>query len=251
MLILRVPFIVWLLTVTLLLVGCDDGADVERPRSEPRALDLIEDLDWDAFRDAFMTLDGLPHLIHFEAQASRSEETPYNTSMRLDKMPGQDEYAVTEAASSGDVSRSIFSGLHRDSGAAGFVEIPHLILEEDPPFLDPLNRTAYSFTMAGDTTVGDATFSVIQIERVAGEDRGKPYESVRLLIAANTLAGAEMHLNEQTLFYSEQSDRKVILRRDDSGRLIPREVAIQSRIKNLLSPTRHVSGRWLVEVGTS
>ncbi len=215
--------------------------------SDPQALALVEGLDSGTIAAAFDALDDVPHEVRFMATSTQADQEPFVSSMRLHREAGAENYDIVSIDTSGAVSAGIFSAFHPGRGEPDVTSLPDIMLEEDPPFFDARNRAAFIYSTAGDTLIDGRPVQVIAIERAPGEDRGKPYEAVRLYVDGQALIGIYMLIDERTLFFGDRSERRIFLSRDLDGKRLPREIEVRSNIKNFLSSTRQVTGEWLIE----
>lgn len=239
----------WLAVLLLsgLLVGCDRAHDAAPAESDPEALALVDELNVGTFRAAFDALQDVPHTVSFDVSATRGDDAPFTSSIQRRRPAGSNQYETIGADTTGQVSSSIFAAFHRDSDPLDIASIPDLILEEDPSFLDPLNRSSFIYSLAPDTMLFGRPFSVMTIDRVPGEDRGKPYESIKLLLDERTLVGIEILVDERTVFFGDRSERKVVLEDESSGQWLPHEIEIRSSIKNLFSATQRIEAAWTIQ----
>lgn len=232
--------------IVVWMAGCADAPPEPVPESEDEALRLLAATDVRAFHDSFQALESVPHVAEFAATSERRNASPFLSTVRLRRDLDAGTYEVEAESSSGEIDDGIFARLHREPGAMDLDMLPSLFLEDDPPFLDSLGRTAFVYTVGGDSLIDGITVRMLDITRVPDEERGRPYESIRMYIADGALVGMDVEVDERTLFFSEQSRRRAVLRLGPGGSWLPRHVEVQSNIRNFLSPTRSVSGTWSI-----
>lgn len=249
----RNTFICIILLLLLPLAGCSTGESSAPPApSDEAALQLIRGLDPSVMYAAFERMRGIRHEMRRTVEMEAASHEPYRLDQRL-WYAGSGTYELVDAERTARPEGGVFARLHGDDGDVEIGELPELVLDEDPAFLDPRNESSFTFRLVADSTIDGRDVRVIEFERHPDENRGRPYDAGRLHVDASTqtLIGFDLVLREETFFFSEAARRKVHLVRDDVYGWIPAEVMLESDIKNFLAPVRTVRNRWVFDVSAS
>lgn len=243
---MRFPGLLPIIFVASLAAGCRaPGVDAPAGESDPEALALLDSIDVTQVHAAFDRLAARRHDVTVTIQAHRPRHEPYSSRMHLRQQPRSAEYEVMRSEESGSAPSGVFSRLHGREGELEVAAFGDLLIEREPAFLEERNRSAFVYRMGTDTVISGRGARTLRIESRPGEDQGL-YDRAHLFVARGRpdILGFEVTADEETLFYSERAIRRLTLAPDGEGVWIPYRAAIESDVKNFLSPRLSLSGEW-------
>lgn len=242
----------YLLAILVSLAGCSGNRISEEApgdvASDSAVADRVMALDFGSVDRAFGRLQDVPHSItRTTLIAAETGEPAYERTERLLASDTSEKtYQSADVRESGRAPTGFFSRLHRPGDDVPIDMLPNLLLEDEPAFAMPQNETAFLYRSLPDTTLRGQLANVIHIRRRTGENRGRPYESVRLYVEPTSSEVIRMDalLIEDTIFLSRRSTHRVELMPAGGGDFLPATAAIESEIDLLLSPPQKVVSSW-------
>jgi hypothetical protein len=130
-----------------------------------------------------------------------------------------------EVLNSNSTGRFAFGWLQRFAAGprakVDFVTLPSHILPDDPPYLSPRNRDAYSYVFLPDTMLAGRAVRVIEVQALPEGGKKQTIQRARFYLSQNdeTLLALELERLEQGLLFREKSQFSITLRLtpDSSG----------------------------------
>lgn len=207
-----------------------------------------------AERDSVLVLLRAADTGAFDAAYARLADIPYRVSVRTEQLgAGAEPLAVhtrtvhvtpdgaerVTSDSSGAFDHGAFERFAERSQTHPAVAAnpAHLVLGE-PAYLDPRGREVFTFTLAGDTLIGDQPLRILSVTARPGEGDEQALRSARLYLDADgTLVGARVRRMQESVLFGESSGLMLFLQPGTEGWL-PHVLTVDSRISAPLTEPR-------------
>lgn len=235
------------LLVLLALVACNgtDAPPAGLPADDDRAVVLatLDSLPDQTFRAAFQHLSSISHtrrtrteqlgadgqvlasierVIHYDAQTG----TP--TLLRVDSSGAFHFGYLTPFASTDPITLDA-------------ADLADALLPEDPPYLTPRNREAFTYQILPDTAWGTGTARVLDIRLRPGDDMEQDIRHARYYLddPSGQLLGIRLSRTKQMLLFREETHQAAIIRRLAGTTYVPATLTTSTRLNVPLRPLQH------------
>ena len=219
-----------LLLLLLSLIGCSSAEEesATSPATEPQetnqrdeVLATLAALDQDAIRQAFARLSDFSYTTRTRTEQRDGQGQVLATSATTARHIGADSVSVLNTNTTG---RFAFGWLERftedPTRTTDLAPFPDNILPEDPPYLSPRNREAYTYMFLPDTVLAGQPVRVIEVQARPDSDQEASIQRGRfyLLPDDETLLALELERLENGLLFREEGRYAITLRPAPAGR---------------------------------
>jgi hypothetical protein len=204
------------------------------------ALTLLSNADTDTLGDAFERLDAFRYRIVTQTEQLGDGASVAQRTITAEVTPTADgpRADIVETDSSGAFDYGRFSVLASDGPVSPLAtENPApLVLPEDPAYLDPRGREAFTFGFAPDTVLSGQRVQIVTVDARAGAD-DQPLRSARLYLHSTTgaVVGVRLQRRTESLVFSESSDATILLQPGPAGGWLPRLTRVETEVNALFS----------------
>ena len=228
--------------LALALGACSDTPPPARApevaAEQDSVLAVLRTVDTDALDAAYARLN-VPHFFTTRVEQLNGNGEVFARRSRTFDMSTRAP-SLVEADSAG---RFAFGGFERFSDRGddlpAFAANPvALVLDEDPPYLDPRGAEVFVFALAGDTLLGGQAVQILSVTARPGED-DQPLRSARLYVdASGDLVGARIVRRQASMLFKESSTTALFLQPTADG-WMPGHLTTDAMLQAPLTDARH------------
>lgn len=230
--------------------GCADEGGSAVPLTDQEAaerdaaFDALDRIDGTAFREAFSQLSGYTFTRHVRTEQHAPDGTLLASRERSERHPRTGPPVVMTSNANGAFDGGLFAGDEAPDSALH--NLAEYLLPDDPAFLSPRHRDAFTFHFLPDTLIWGSPARVIEV-RVrpeAGDDQN--IQRARYYVEAGQDRLLAMYLEriDKALFFREEGRYALYLRPLDSARdrplggdrWVPGNTAFHTRIDTPFRP---------------
>ena len=115
------------------------------------------------------------------------------------------------------------------------------VVPDDPEYLSPRNREAYSYRAAGDTAMWGRTIAAYEVEARAGEE-DLTTRRVRLFVDPRTddVVGLVIERRGLQLLFREETQARIMLRPSAGGDWFPHSAHVETALRVPLRPLQRL-----------
>lgn len=204
-------------------------------------LAVLRAADTDALAAAFDRLADLPYRVETVTEQLSSEgEVVAHARLSAEVSPNAPAPDVLQADSSGAFEWGTFGVLAGDEAAYALpTDNPAaLLLPDDPPYLDPRGREAFTFHFAPDTLLGERRVRVLTVDAHPTEGEDQLLRHARLYVAEGMLVGVRLRRRTESVLFSEASDATILLRPTEAGTWLPHLTRYDATVGALFTDPR-------------
>ena len=229
-----------------LLAACDEPPPLRLSPTEEAERDsvltLLRTTDTDALAAAFDRLADLPYRVETTtAQLAPDGEVVAHRRLVAAVDPAAPPPDVLEADSTGAFDWGALGALASDgAGALLPTENPAtLVLPDDPPYLDPQGREAFTFRFAPDTLIGGRRVRVLAVDARTGEGDDQLLRHARLYVAdGGVLVGVRLQRRTESVLFTERSAATILLHPTSAGVWLPHATRYDATVGALFTDRR-------------
>ncbi len=219
------------------------GALSDSVSSQPRAdiegdslFSYLSTIDQESFRGAFSQLDGREFTRYTRTEQFDDENQVIafrERVVRHEGPPSNRRFETIDLDSSGAFDFGLFSRFVSRTVTAGEpADLTRHVVPNDPAYLSPRKREAYTYRSLPDTTLWNAAARVVEVRARPGIGDGQNLRRARLYVdrGSNRLVAMHMERIDRALWFREESHYYVQVRPASDGSWIPYDTRFETRI---------------------
>lgn len=204
-------------------------------------LAVLRAVDTGALAAAFDRLADLPYRVETTtAQFDPEGERLARRRLAATVDPAASAPDLLDADSTGAFDWGAFGVLASD-GAAPLLSTDNpaaLILSEDPPYLDPRGREAFTFHFAPDTTLGDRRVRVLTVAARPGGDEGGLRHARLYVTDGGALVGVRLRQRTDSPLFTQRSEATILLQPTEADTWLPHHLRYDVTVAALFTDRR-------------
>lgn len=207
------------------------------------ALALLADADDAPLAGAFERLDAFRYRVVTQTEQPGEATPTARRTVVAEVMPTADGQRVdivgddsTGAFDFGRFSLLTSDALERPLAAENPAP---LVLPEDPAYLDPRGREAFTFGFAPDTVLGGQPARIVTVDAREGEE-DQSLRSARLYLHhdSGVLVGVRLQRRTESIVFSESNDATIMLQPGPAGGWLPHYTHVETTVDALFAEGR-------------
>lgn len=241
------PLRLFLFLLIPLLAACGgpDPAPLSPDEAAARdsALALLSAADTAPLADAFERLDAFRYRVVMQTEQLGEATPTARWTIVAEITPTADgpRTDIVDSDSTGTFDYGGFSALTSDASESPLAsENPApLVLPEDPAYLDPRGREAYTFGFAPDTVLGGQPVQIVTVDAREGEE-DQALRRARLYLHRDSgaLVGVRLERRTESLVFGERSDATIMLQPGPAGGWLPHHTRVEAAVDALFADSR-------------